>query len=184
MGLCCRLYLHSQWQIMVLTKSSLHLISFDNTLQSFAMFLLWITIPVHVFTPTLIKVSFNPFPMRAHVPFPSLVKVVVRRLILLHTEKKNLTYILACLFSSKCICILYNKRNYHTQKFRTALCLQHVNLKYIHQQNIAHDRKCVQYYSIRRAVIVIKLTLHSIKDTSYAWGPKMTPLLCFIRYFH
>ncbi len=22
----------------------------------------------------------------------------------------------------------------------------------------------------------------SIKDTSYAWGPKMTPLLCFISY--
>ncbi len=22
-----------------------------------------------------------------------------------------------------------------------------------HQQNIAHDRKCVQYYSVRRAVI-------------------------------
>ncbi len=64
-----------------------------------------------------------------------------------------------------------SKRNYRTQKFRTARCLQHVNLNYIairecpiirtdcnqtlifHQQNIAHDRKCVQYYSVRHAVI-------------------------------
>ncbi len=55
--------------------------------------------------------------------------------------------------------ITVSKRNYCTQKFRTARCLQHVNLKYIaiklifHQQNIAHGRKCVQYYSVRRAVI-------------------------------
>ncbi len=27
-------------------------------------------------------------------------------------------------------------------------------------------------------------TAPQLKDTSYAWGPKMTPLLHFIRYLH
>ncbi len=39
---------------------------------------------------------------------------------------------------------LYGNRNIHL--------LLHDYLIF-HQQNIAHDRKCVQYYSVRRAVI-------------------------------
>ena len=41
-----------------------------------------------------------------------------------------------------------------------------------------------QYDIVRLGVCVNIFTAKPFKDTSYGWGPKMTPLLRFIQYLH